>query len=387
MGTNVGAPNADDVPIADVRTDIDLVRPATASGVVDSATFHWSLTGCPGAVEILFYRRQGDTLVFLTERGPFDASAAPTPVSLIPPVAVEEGDLIGIARITNCGNPRALSGIVSAGYVGYSGDTHSNLSLSAAEVVSPDVLAVYATGVASESIVRVIPAVASTPGDFGSFFRTGVQLYNPFTDPMTGRFVYHQAGVSGSSTDPSATFTVGGGQTIAIPDIVASIGTVGLGSIDVVSPVTSGVPIIITRVFNDAGAAGTSGFTEDAVNPSGGGSESPLLFAGSTGFLIAPADLTDFRFNIGVRTFLSGASIVFEVHDAAGALVHTVTKTYNPTYFEQQSSDSFLGTTLVPNDSIEITVTSGSAVVYGATTDKRTNDPNIQFVKVSFAIL
>lgn len=387
MGTNVGSPNTSDTPIADVRTDIDLVRPATATGVVDSASFQWSLLGCPAAVKLKFFRRQGDTLVYLTERGPFDSTAAPTPVSLVPPVAVEEGDLIGITRLTNCGNPSGLSGIVSAGYVGYAGDVTSNVSLSAAAVVSGDVLAVYATGAASESLVRVIAAVASTPGDFGSFFRTGVQLHNPWTTAVSGRFVYHQAGVVGSSTDPSLSFTVGAGQTVSYPDIVATIGTAGLGSIDVVLPTSSQVPIIVTRVFNDAGSAGTSGFTEDAINPDGGGSESPLLFAGSTGFLVAPADLTKFRFNIGVRTFLSGASLTFRVHDSAGTLVQTVTKHYNPTYFEQQPSAPFLGITLVSNDSIEVSVDSGSAVVYGATTDNTTNDPSVQFVKVVFAIL
>lgn len=387
MGNNVASPNTGDFAVADVRTDIDLVRPATASGVVDSASFQWSVTGCPGAVEIKFFRRQGDTLVFLTERGPFDTTASPTPVSLVPPVAVEQGDLIGVTRLTNCGNPTALSGIVSAGYVGYSGDLHDNVSLAAAEITAPDTLAVYATGAASESIVRVIPAVASTPGNFGSFFRTGVQLHNPWSSAVSGRFVYHQAGVSGLSTDPSLTFNVGPGQTVAYPDIVAAIGPTGLGSIDVVLPVSSQVPIIIARVFNDAGTSGTSGFTEDAINPDGGGSDSPLLFAGSTGFLVAPADLTNFRFNIGVRTFLSGAFITFRVHDSTGALIHTVTKSYNPTYFEQQSSDSFLGITLVANDSIEVSVSSGSAVVYGATTDNTTNDPSIQFVKVAFAIL
>lgn len=268
--------------------------------------------------------------MFLTERGPFDSAAAPTPVSLIPPVTVEEGDLIGITRLTNCGNPETLSGIVSAGYVGYSGDLHANVSLSAAEVVSADVLAVYATGAASESIARVIPAAASTPGDMGSFFRTSVQLHNPWSSTVTGRFVYHPAGASGSSTDPFQTFTVAAGQTVSFPDIVASLGATGLGSIDVVMPTTSQVPIFVTRVFNDAGTQGTSGFTEDAVNPEGGGTESTLLFAGSTGFLIAPTDLTHFRFNIGVRSFLSGATLTIQVHDATGALVHSVTKTYTP---------------------------------------------------------
>ena len=168
------------------------------------------------------------------------------------------------------------------------------------------------------------------------------------------------------------------------------MGGIGLGSIDVVLPSGANAPIIITRVFNDAGSFGTSGFTEDAVNPDGGGSETSLLFAGSTGFLVAPPDLTHFRFNIGVRTFLSGAFITFRVHDSTGALVQEISKAYGPTFYEQSSSNDFLGGgsfALAPNDTIEVSVSTGSAVVYGATTDNTTNDPSIQFVKVAFAIL
>jgi hypothetical protein len=39
-----------------------------------------------------------------------------------------------------------------------------------------------------------------------------------------------------------------------------------------------------------------------------------------------------------------------------------------------------------PNQSISITVGSGSAVVYGATTDNTTNDPNIQYTVALFGI-
>ena len=70
-------------------------------------------------MKLKFFRRQVDTLVFLEERGPFDTVGTPTQVTLSPPVQVQEGDLIGIARIANCGTPSTLSGIVSAGYVGY----------------------------------------------------------------------------------------------------------------------------------------------------------------------------------------------------------------------------------------------------------------------------
>jgi hypothetical protein len=387
IGANVAVPNSVDVPVAEVRTDIDLTTPATGTGTLDTATFQWSDLGCTAAVKLKFFRRQVDTLVFLEERGPYDSVGTPTQVTLSPPVQVQEGDLIGIARIANCGNPSTLSGIVSAGYVGYSGDLTGDVALSAAQVTAGDTLAVHATGTATESVARVIPAAASTPGNFGSFFRTSMQMYNPWSNAVSGRFVYHPAGVPGSSTDPILTFTIGVGQSVSYPDIVGTMGASGLGSIDIVMSQPNQPPVIVTRVFNDAGASGTSGFTEDAVNPDGGNGETALMFAGSTGFLIAPTDTAHFRFNMGVRTFLSGALITLKVHDATGAVVHTVTKTYQPTYFEQQSSDTFLGYTLQPNDTIEVNVGGGSAVVYGATTDNTTNDPSLQYARVVFAVI
>jgi hypothetical protein len=95
MGNDIPSPNDNDLAVAEVRTEIDLVRPATASGLIETATFSWSAGGCPAAAKIKVFRRHGGTLVFLAERGPFDVAASPTTVNLIPSVEVEQGDLIG----------------------------------------------------------------------------------------------------------------------------------------------------------------------------------------------------------------------------------------------------------------------------------------------------
>ena len=237
----------------------------------------------------------------------------------------------------------------------------------------------------TESVVRVMPAAGSTPGNFGSFFRTGVQLSNPYIAAVTGRFVYHPAGVSGSPNDPSLTFTVAPHSTVSYDDLVQTMGQGGLGSLDVVMLSNSDVPEIVARVYNDAGAAGTSGFTEEAINP--GGSDTRILFQGSTSLLVAPPNDTSLRFNIGVRTLTSGAFVTFRVLDASGALITTVTKEYDPTFYEQQSAATLLGVPLPPNATIEVSVSSGSAIIYGATIDNVTNDPSIQFARVLFAVL
>jgi hypothetical protein len=237
----------------------------------------------------------------------------------------------------------------------------------------------------SETVARVLAAAGSTPGNFGSFFRTGVQLSNPFTEAATGRFVYHRAGVAGSAADPSLTFTVAPGATVSYDDLVETMGQGGLGSLDVVVSSGANVPEIVARVYNDAGAEGTTGFTEEAIDPSG--SDTRILFAGSTSFLVAPPNNTSLRYNIGVRTLTSGASVTFRVHDASGAVINTVTKTYDPTFYEQQSATTLLGAAIPPNASIEVSVSSGSAIVYGATIDNVTNDPSVQFARVLFAVL
>jgi hypothetical protein len=386
MGNEIASPNAADDGTADVRTDLDLVTPATATGTIDSASFGWSAFPCASAVKIKVFRRQGDTLHFVAERGPFDSTGAVTTVALAPPIAVEQGDLLGLARVANCGNPETLTGIVSAGHLVYDGDINSDVSFSGADVHGAGILSVHATGTATEEIARVIPAAGSTPGNFGSFFRTGVQLTNPWTTAVAGRFVYHPAGVSGSSSDPSLNFTVAPGATISYSDLVQTMGQSGLGSLDMVMEVDAQLPVVVARVYNDAGGAGTSGFTEEAMNPSGQ-NETRLLFAGSTSVLVAPPSATTLRYNIGVRSLLSGAVVTFRQRDASGAIIRSVTKTYPPTFYEQQPASTLLGGPIAADDSIDVSVSGGSAFVYGATVDNTTNDPSIQFARVIFAIL
>jgi hypothetical protein len=231
---------------------------------------------------------------------------------------------------------------------------------------------------------RVLPAVASAGGVGGSFFRTSVQVYNPGGGPLNGRFLYHPANTAGSSADPGLDFTIPAGETVSYPDIVAAMGQSGLGSLDLLLPSASSSPaIVVARVYNDAGNDGTSGFTEEAINPAESGDGGRVLKGGS-GFLLLPDDTDKFRFNIGVRTLSTSASIQFTVRDASGAYVGAVSKTYSATYFAQQEASVFLGVSLPPNGTIKVTVVGGSAMVYGATADNTTNDPSIQFARATF---
>lgn len=250
--------------------------------------------------------------------------------------------------------------------------------------VAFDDISLVPSGLPSETLVGYLPVAASTPGAFGSLFKTSVQILNPNLSPISGHLAYHAAGVPASLSDPTIGFSLGPAQSYFWDDILATMGLSGAGSMDVYSSDGAAPPVVVTRIFNDAGAAGTTGFNEPLVRPadvSGG------VGVSVTGFLIGPADTSKFRLNIGVRTLGTPVSLTAIVRDPSGATLTTVTKTYPANYFEQRSSADFLGGfALGDNQSIQITFSGGGLIVYGAVADDITNDPSAQFLPYIFAI-
>jgi hypothetical protein len=151
------------------------------------------------------------------------------------------------------------------------------------------------------------------------------------------------------------------------------MGQTGLGSIDLYVGQGQTVPIVVTRIFNDAGANGTSGFAEPFVEPA----DVPNI---GTGFLIGPSDTARFRYNIGVRTLGGPVNLMATVRDSAGNTLHSVTNVYPANSFIQTSSTDFLGFSLGNDESIEIAFAGGGLIAYGATVDNVTNDPSAQFM-------
>jgi streptogramin lyase len=222
---------------------------------------------------------------------------------------------------------------------------------------------------------RILPVVGSTPGAAGTVFKTSVQLHNSTTSVISGRIVFHPSGFSGSTSDPALSYTLSPGQTQSMADLLPAMGRSGLGSADIEA--TSGsIPAATVRVFNDAGAAGTTGFTEEPLRVEN------ALRPGQLGVLLLPTDLTNFRFNLGVRTLEAGAASMLTLRDASGTILTTVSRALPATYHEQQSASAFLGVSTLPaGGSIEITVGSGAAILYGATVDNRTGDPSLQIAR------
>ena len=223
---------------------------------------------------------------------------------------------------------------------------------------------------------RILPVVGSVPGSLGSFFKTSVQLYNAKSNTISGKIVFHTQAASGSSGDPSLAYSIQAGKSLSYPDLLPAMGIAsGLGSADIVADAGSAFPVTLVRVFNDAGAAGTTGL---ALEPM---AASEALQNGDTGVLIAPAD-TRFRLNIGVRTLEQGVGFNLTVRNKDGVVVKTTSKSFGATFFRQIGSTEILdGYVLVGGETVTIQITSGSAFIYGSTTDNTTQDPSVQFAK------
>ncbi|HTD51945.1 MAG TPA: hypothetical protein VK780_02880 [Thermoanaerobaculia bacterium] len=360
-------------------TLVDLANPATAAGQITSVTVQWSGGGtnpCPSSFKVKFFRpsASGGRLTYLGERGPFASLRGLLAMPISPPMAVQPKDLIGVTELGGAacggvGNTDTGSGINAALYAS---DVTSDQSLSDAFNLQRNMVSVQGTGDPPEVRTGIVPVVLSAPGTFGSLFKTAVQMTNPGPNVITGRLVFHPQSKSASADDPALPFQVLGGQTLSFPDIVAALGQTGAGSLDVIST-SSPPPLVVTRVFNDGGAAGTSGFTESTVDPA------DALQQFDSARLVTPDDPSNFRLNVGVRTLSLGAAVVVTLTSMSGAQLTSVNRSYPADYFEQVSATAFLnGLAPGPNQTISITVNSGSLIVYGATADNRTNDSSVQ---------
>ncbi len=255
------------------------------------------------------------------------------------------------------------------------------LALSAAAQAQVTEASGEATAAGGLQLARVIPAVASAPGAGGSFFKTSVQLFNPLGVPLTARLVFHPVGHSGSVTDPSLDVEIRPLETESFEDVVSAMGITGLGTLDIMLPSPSNSPVVVARVYDDAGADGTAGFTQEAVSPNDSGPAGRVLSAGTAGHLIIPADTDAFRYNIGIRTLASSANVQFTVRDSSGAYITAKSQSLSSHTFLQSEASAFLGVSLPPGGVIRVSLTGGNAIVYGATVDNTTQDASVQFAR------
>ena len=354
-------------------TIIDWTRGAFTNGTVNTASVGWAnaTTPCDGIFFVRFYviASNAFTATMTAERGPFRAENGINTVALNPPVQVFTETYIGIYRVPgpdSCGQP---FGTVtrSPGRALYSDDDYKNGSL-VQLAPSPNFrLHAQASNVPSVR-VATIPVVGSTPGGFGSFFRTSLTLVNPGVTEIRGKLVLRIAGRSGTDADPSLDYVIPRLATLNYADVVAAMGQSGQGSLDILTT-ASPTPIASARVFNDAGAAGTNGLSEEAVPAA------PNYF--SVANVLIPEDLTNFRVAVGVRTF-APVDLTITVLNAAGGVQRQFVKSYPADYFQQVGGEAFIEGPLPAGGRIVATAFEKEFIVYGTVTDNRTNDPSMR---------
>ena len=378
---------------AGTNTVIGAGAPVTGDGVLDHVIFGWSKAAACSAVKIKVFRIGGGNFNFVGERGPIAVTwnlggpSGLTSAALSPPIAVQRGDWLGIAGVNSgdCGQPVGQDPGIN-GTVELPGDVHSSVPIQPATDIRRAVaLALYATGSGQAEVLSgILAGIGSLAGAHGANFKTGLQATNPFFDTVIGHFVFHPVGHAASPNDPSFTFALDPGQVGSADDIVAAMGLTGLWSADIYMSASDQPPVVVTRIFNDAGAAGTTGFTESLIDPTkvaGGSGQS------WTGVLLTPPDLSKYRMNVGIRTIGGPLGISVTVKDEKGNVLHTFQHDYAADTFYQLSAKDFLGGfDIGPNQTLVVTFSNGGAIIYGATTDNVTNDPSIQFLPYLFGI-
>jgi hypothetical protein len=212
----------------------------------------------------------------------------------------------------------------------------------------------------------IVPVVGSTRGQSNANFKTELQLANGTEATMAGWLVLRPQNLA-------RRYELAPHTTLSFADVVADLGASGLGSIDILVD-RGAVPTIVARAFDDQ-PGGTTGVTVPAV------AADQVLDGADTATLIVPRDLVRYRFNIGVRTLSTGATLQLIVRATNGTERHRRIVTFGDDHFEQQPGDLFVDSALQPDDSIEIHILAGSAIVYATTVDNRTNDSSIQIAR------
>jgi hypothetical protein len=130
------------------------------------------------------------------------------------------------------------------------------------------------------------------------------------------------------------------------------------------------LPEALARVFNDGAKHGTAGLSTMLA------SVADAITAGRRGVLLAPAQGAVMRFNIGIRSLDDGVDLTFTLRRASGDVAARVSRTLTPNVLIQESAAAMFSTALQPNDSVDVTVRTGSAIVYGSAVDDISQDPS-----------
>jgi hypothetical protein len=360
---------------ANPLTVVNLANPALAAGVVRDATLRWigaPALGCTNVIKIKVLRAvngSSGAYTVVGDRGTFNVQNGVNHFTFAD-ITIAEGDVIGVTALNDhCGGVATLSTDSGIPYGTLLSDPLTSVAaMRISYGLAPNIVA----STSSEYTYGYLVVAGSVRGNQGSEFKTSMQLSNYGEATITGKLVFHPAGVAAQAGDPSLSYSLTPEQTLSYPDIVQSMSASGVGSIDLV--VTSGnPPDVSARIFNDAGANGTSGLTENLLTAD------QAFHALDFGSIPIPADLTNFRLNVGYRTLDATTQLEVSLYNAAGGFLSGRTLDVGANTFVQQSGADFAGRALPAGGTIAFRVATGTVFVYGATTDNHTNDPNLRF--------
>jgi hypothetical protein len=212
----------------------------------------------------------------------------------------------------------------------------------------------------------IVPVVGSTQGQSDASFKTELQLTNTRDVASSGWLIYRPAGLV-------KRYELAAFATLSFADVVGEMGGSGLGSLDVLVDAGS-LPAIVARAYDDQ-PTGTTGVSVPAV------AIDSVLLSGDRAVLIAPRDLVRYRFNVGVRAIESGATLEIIVRNASGTTRNARSFSLGEHAFLQQPGSDVAGIALQSDDSIDVRIAAGSAIVYATTVDNVTNDGAIQVLR------
>jgi hypothetical protein len=222
---------------------------------------------------------------------------------------------------------------------------------------------------ATRARTTIIPVAGSTTGANGNVFRTSAQLSNPGETEISGRLVFHPAGAEAGSNDPQLAYRLAPYESQALPDVMASIGVSGVGSLEII-PESGAAPASAFTIAN-----GDSSFVVPPVDPES------VMAAGMHSAIKMPADTDRYRTNVGVRTLASGATIWVCMHDADGTYIRGFTRHFAANSLVQVPVAELMGGEVTANQMVMFTVNAGGAVIFASTIENNGTGTTLQIVR------
>src|SRR5258706_577402 len=166
---------------------VNLTDFATAAGTVNKASVYWS-RACTAAFKVVFLRTgftTNSSFTVVATRGPFNSVDGRNDVTLIPPVTLAAGDLIGVVQLQPlniCGSVRTMD---YGGNVGYNLITTGDISTAGALGSPSNYTPPYRFSAVAAAGTPGFSEEGLSPSDAINFFRHGA-LFTP-DDPVNFR--------------------------------------------------------------------------------------------------------------------------------------------------------------------------------------------------------